>query len=760
MALSRFQIEFHVAFLKRWYEFRHGYAIYLAYAIVSILFTILTGVLSILIFNSWNESEPTSFTWDDLSQYGTKFAFYGEKSQLQPDYSAVISTIQTVSKLQVDSFDSLEDFEKAFFDTSDQKIYAFGLSAKFFNPRALAGSVYYNSTISDFEVVQAEITHLLIDILSKLRTQQNIGKSSAIDMVYDPLNKGYESSRLWTYFGPLLMSTATCYIGSIFANKPVEDRENYRLHSLLTSGMRLWIYWFATFVFDLCIYEVVNIINWLILIAFRTEAITKNNWMAIFFLFILQPIHMLPLVYTLSLFFDTLFSVSGFLQNLLLMVILIPYFIVTLVFDNTISDGAAAAISIVPPYCIQNGLRIVANRAVGKPLTAHDVWTDNFVILYAIEIVMGAIFAIIGYIVHLIKSKSRGKDVSDVDNEITELDEDVAKLEQEVLSGSHDDQAICVKNLVKAYVDSSGNLFRAVNDVSLYVETGEIFGVLGANGAGKSTLMSVITGRTTITSGQVLLFNYSIEQPSDAEHFVSICPQFDNSLCPDMTPRQHFYLYGLLKGYDHDTLKTEISEYEHLMNLGGSKDTLVRELSGGNARKLSIALAFLGNNPIIFLDEPTASLDPCARIQAQDLIEQKAHGRTILLCTHLLSEAEKLCNHICIMIKGRIHAFGTHQHLSDKYGKTWKVDLGLQSDEQECREKVNEFMMNQFPGCEIAGQRFASVTYNIPSSSIQLSEVFLILNNNKDNEIGYTYFTCSMSTLERVFLDIVMQAES
>ena len=182
-------------------------------------------------------------------------------------------------------------------------------------------------------------------------------------------------------------------------------------------------------------------------------------------------------------------------------------------------------------------------------------------------------------------------------------------------------------------------------------------------------------------------------------------------------------------------------------------------LSGGNARKLSVALAFLGNAPIVFLDEPTASLDPVARLQAQELIEAKTKGRTILLCTHLLSEAERLCHRLCIMLTGSIHAIGTHQHLSEKFGTKWKVELGLVDDGEECRQKVDAFIQEKFPGAELAGTRFSSATYNIPSGNMQLPEVFLILTENRSEDTGYTYFTCSMSTLERVFIDLVMATE-
>jgi hypothetical protein len=115
---------------------------------------------------------------------------------------------------------------------------------------------------------------------------------------------------------------------------------------------------------------------------------------------------------------------------------------------------------------------------------------------------------------------------------------------------------------------------------------------------------------------------------------------------------------------------------------------------------------------------------------------------------------------MCIMLKGKVHAVGTHQHLSEKFGTKWKVEFGLTSDDDECREKVNQFLLEHFPDCELAGTRFASATYNVPSGNLQLPEVFMLLSDHRSVETGYTYFTCSMSTLERVFIDLVMQTEA
>ena len=112
-------------------------------------------------------------------------------------------------------------------------------------------------------------------------------------------------------------------------------------------------------------------------------------------------------------------------------------------------------------------------------------------------------------------------------------------------------------------------------------------------------------------------------------------------------------MYGRLRGFDKHFLEDKINEYIDATGLSEHADKYVKHLSGGNKRKLAISLAFLSDAPIIFLDEPTASLDPISRSQVQKLIKMKSQGKTILLCTHLLAEAESLCDHICIMFSGR-----------------------------------------------------------------------------------------------------------
>ena len=769
--MGRFNLEFGLIFKKRLYELRYGYGSYLSNGIASVIFTILTGVISILIYKSWNQSSQYTFQQTDYqSGRGTHFAIaFNPNDQKYDQKLDIVGKIETATGLKGQTFKDKADLESGLFKSSgDQFSFAIYIDAfwpSLPNPpspnpdMAVNATLYYN--LSQYaEGGSYEMTKTHLGVLLTRVLYSGLGTDSSLDIIYEPLNGGFEISQLWAYFGPLLVSFAVLNIGSALGLQLVEDRENYRLHSMLTSGLHQWIYWFANWVFDLLIYLIYVIIDWLILLAFGTAAIVDNNWMATFFLLVFTTVQTLPLVYLISVCFDKLQSINAFLQNILMVTTLIPYFIVTLVLKGEISELGALILAIIPSYSVQYGLDVCARRAVGQPLTAKEVWTGKMVKVYAVQIGSGILFALLTALVNYIKNRTRGRKLKDTDEEEVVLDEDVQEIAREVASGSHDGEAIVIKNLDKVYVDSNGHAFKAVNNVSLYVKKGEMFGVLGANGAGKSTLMAVITGRTNASSGEISILGHPIYTGDDAKEYVSICPQFDNHLFPCLTPRQHFEIYGKLKGYSGEELKAQIEEYERILSLEKHGNKLIRQLSGGNARKLSIALAFLGHSPIVFLDEPTASLDPVARLQTQELVEQKADGRTVLLCTHLLSEAEKLCNRICIMLSGRVHAIGTHQHLSEKFGTKWKVELGLVSDSAEAREAADRFMQENLPGSELAGTRFAAATYNVPKGDRQLSEIFILLNENKSKEHGYTYFTCSMSTLERVFIDLVLQAES
>ena len=177
-------------------------------------------------------------------------------------------------------------------------------------------------------------------------------------------------------------------------------------------------------------------------------------------------------------------------------------------------------------------------------------------------------------------------------------------------------------------------------------------------------------------------------------------------------------------------------------------------------RKLAIALAFFSPANRILLDEPTSSLDPVARHCVHELILSYRGKKTFMLCTHLLNEAEMLCDVITIMIKGCVYTFGTPQYLSQKFGTEYKVDVMLDDDSDESYEKCDAFFQRAVPSAELTISRPKARIYTIPASSITLPDVFEVMGEGKRGDNGFCYYTCSSSSLERVFMEIVRLSES
>ncbi|MDZ8107650.1 MAG: ATP-binding cassette domain-containing protein [Nostoc sp. DedQUE12a] len=211
----------------------------------------------------------------------------------------------------------------------------------------------------------------------------------------------------------------------------------------------------------------------------------------------------------------------------------------------------------------------------------------------------------------------------------------------------------------------------AVNDLSISVERGEIFGLLGPNGAGKSTVIKMLTTLLPISAGTAILADYDVTRQSDAvRRAIGYVPQ---ALSADGSLTGYENLLIFAKLYDipkkgRDRRIWEILEYMGLQDAG---KRLVRTYSGGMIRKLEIAQSILHQPQILFLDEPTVGLDPIARTQVWQLVQQLCtdYGTTIFLTTHFLEEADSLCDRVVIMQQGQVVTTGTPSDLKASLGK-------------------------------------------------------------------------------------------
>jgi lipooligosaccharide transport system ATP-binding protein len=213
---------------------------------------------------------------------------------------------------------------------------------------------------------------------------------------------------------------------------------------------------------------------------------------------------------------------------------------------------------------------------------------------------------------------------------------------------------LAVKGLRKTY-----GATEVLAGVDLEVAAGECFGLLGPNGAGKTTTLKLCLGLLTPDAGEIRLLGHEVPAEARvARQRVGVVPQFDN-LDPDFTVAENLVVYGRYFGLRDRDIKARIPELLEFAGLGGRADARIQTLSGGMKRRLTLARALVNDPQLIFMDEPTTGLDPQARHLIWERLRQLTQeGKTLILTTHFMEEAERLCSRIAIMDRGRIIAQG------------------------------------------------------------------------------------------------------
>jgi len=220
--------------------------------------------------------------------------------------------------------------------------------------------------------------------------------------------------------------------------------------------------------------------------------------------------------------------------------------------------------------------------------------------------------------------------------------------------------AISAEHLVRRF----GN-FTAVNDVSFRVEKGEIFGFLGPNGSGKTTVIKMLTGLLPLSGGSALVEGIDVRADSEGvrERIGYMSQNF--SLYYDLTVEENLQFYGRIYSLEPARLKRRMEEIVHINGLGPYLKRLSSQLSGGWKQRLALGCAMLHEPKLLFLDEPTAGIDPVARRQLWDLLfELSGHGITFFVTTHYMDEAER-CSHVAYIYYGKLIADGTPDSLRE-----------------------------------------------------------------------------------------------
>jgi lipooligosaccharide transport system ATP-binding protein len=219
--------------------------------------------------------------------------------------------------------------------------------------------------------------------------------------------------------------------------------------------------------------------------------------------------------------------------------------------------------------------------------------------------------------------------------------------------------ALSARALRKSY-----GALEVVSGVDLAVAPGECFGLLGPNGAGKTTTLKLCLGLIEPDAGEIELLGEPVPRRArEARARVGVVPQFDN-LDPDFTVEENLVVYGRYFGIREGEIRERIAALLEFAGLAGRGDAKIMTLSGGMKRRLTLARALVNDPQVVFMDEPTTGLDPQARHLIWERLRRLTQeGKTLVLTTHFMEEAERLCHRLAIMDKGRIIAEGTPRAL-------------------------------------------------------------------------------------------------
>ncbi|XP_054831762.1 ATP-binding cassette sub-family A member 10-like isoform X2 [Eublepharis macularius] len=302
----------------------------------------------------------------------------------------------------------------------------------------------------------------------------------------------------------------------------------------------------------------------------------------------------------------------------------------------------------------------------------------------------------------------------------------------------------------------------ATRNVSFCVKKGEVWGLLGPNGAGKSTTISMITGDTELTAGQVLIKKAnaatSFAKEENSTGFLGYCPQ-ENALWSNLTMREHLEIYAAVKGIRKDAAAVAINRIVQVLELQEHLKKATKTLAAGLSRKLCFALSVLGNPTVMLLDEPTTGMDPRGKRQVWKVIHSLLKGKDqgAILTTHNMEEAEAMCDRVAIMVSGLLRCLGSIQYLKSKFGKNYLLQIKVKGVEQG--DLVNAEILRIFPQAARQERIPTLLVYKIPmDDALPLSKAFSLLEKAK-RTFSLEEYSFSLNTLEQVFLELCKDQE-
>jgi len=569
-----------------------------------------------------------------------------------------------------------------------------------------------------------------------------------------------------------------------FAIFAVTERERKSKHVQFVSGLGAYSYWFSNFVWDFFNYVIPVLGVFALFAGFDVKAYIGEQFYVTVLIFVLYGMSITPLMYCCSFLFTT--PSIAFVTLTLLNIVTGLAFMVTINILTIVEPDTAGPLSkvfmILPNYCFGQSLMNLYGKYTAYTfaqqsgfgpdvdnnyLSFDDTGVGRYLLAMGIESVGFGLFLFMVEKRVLISLKNKfyaclntkppaAMFDGGLDSDIVDENTRVADIVQKGIS--HDDSLMVIDKIGKVYQSSvTAPPKRAVRDLSLAVKGNECFGLLGVNGAGKTTTFKMLTGDESITSGAAYIKGMNVNQEmTKIRQYIGYCPQYD-ALQDMLTGREILTMFAELRGLKPDKVPSSVNKLIDFLMLEKHCDKLSKTYSGGNKRKLSTAIALIGDPELLFLDEPTTGMDPGARrFLWNALLEVLGEQRSIILTSHSMEECEALCTRLAIMVDGQFQCVGGPQHLKQRFGQGYTLICKLKNV-ADSLTPVKDFVASTFEGCLLKEEHQGMVRYEIRNQT--LSKIFGSMEEAKAT-LAVEDYSVTQATLEQVFLDFAAKGHN
>lgn len=601
------------------------------------------------------------------------------------------------------------------------------------------------------------------------------------------------------YTWTMMMSVVLAYMPSLIAVEVVEDRQNKVKNQLRVSGLLFCGYWFTVLLSHAALYLLSVLLTVLALVALQVPFLTEPvALLAIITLFLLYVPASLVVCYVLTHLFNKHETAKGVLPFLALLCSMFPAVPVTIL-DMMGSSRSATALHytlclLVPFYIPNGGLYYITKTSVTietKLSNGYEAdkwmyfdWDSNIIVTYVACVIHMLVYYFLLRMADIGKAGGRMADAFWITRRIIDItpngdlpekeDADVKAERQRVsqmdISLMPKPPVVYVHELRKVYEEGArcrprNHVKIAIRNLSMAIDKGDIFGLLGPNGAGKTSTMKVIVGEESPSSGRVAVGGFEITSNlCRAFKMLGYCPQHD-ALWNNLTLREHLQLFASLRGIRYNEIDAVTDWLMDKLNIREHADKRAKQLSGGTKRKLSYAISMLGKPRIVLLDEPSTGMDPQSKRFLWDTICStfpQGGERGALLTTHSMEEADALCTKVGIMVRGALRCLGSTQHLKNKYGAGYTLDIKMQRHEGAWEKNLGDLkghVKRVFPSATLREGFQDRLTYDIPQAGVtSLANVFVAMDEAKA-KFSIEEFSFSQTTLEQVFLGFAKEQE-